>query len=135
MLLLKRGKVAVLHRAARYRTRPRDARVACCQHYDIKDFAAEYMSSEFPAVGLQWLEFGTNNEVFARDAPLSTRFTSRFAVFRPEVKTMFLCDRVLSHNFPHMPVLSPLRPNGKMVKIAVGTAAPGAAWYPQVRAA
>jgi hypothetical protein len=72
-------------------------------HRDVKDYAAQYLSAKTPGISVQWLMFGHNGQVFARDEPLAVRFTRRAVALNSAYKTMFSCGHVWAHDSPHLP--------------------------------
>ncbi len=81
-----------------------DEFVVVKSHSDLKDYAAAYISPSVPGIALQWLMFGHNDQLYARDKPLSVRFTRRGKRLRGIVKTMFGCAYTWHHPHPHHPV-------------------------------
>ena len=73
-------------------------------HYDIKHFAAQYISESSPGIALQWLTFGHSRQLFSRDQPLSVRFTHRASHLFKTIKTLFGCAWVERHWSPHYPI-------------------------------
>lgn len=73
------------------------------KHKNIIDFLNEY--DEFSGVGLNWLFFGTANQLSYRDEPVTKRFQLCSTGLDSQIKCIVKISNIYKYTTPHSPIL------------------------------
>lgn len=73
------------------------------QHKNIRDFCLQYLHSG--ALGINWVLFGSNNELKYVDKPVLERFTKRQSGINEHIKCIVCCADTIGFINPHVPIL------------------------------